>query len=98
MKKILDEFKDIQNFYKFIDIISSKLQQQGFDKIGKRLHYLIHEAAWTTSTELLRGLRATLRKVKSDDKISPSLQSDIKTALETINLYFKGSYESTVWK
>jgi hypothetical protein len=73
-------------FYAFIDAIAEKLRSHGFTSDADRLHTLVHEMAWTTSTEVFGELRSVLKDIRSHRAdFDPNLSADIQLAIKTIN-------------
>ena len=73
-------------FYAFIDAITAKLRSRGFTSDADRLHALVHETAWTTSTEIFGELRSALKEILSHRvDFDPNLSADIQFAIKTIN-------------
>jgi len=46
-------FKTLEEFYKAVDALTERVALEHHDDDARRLHALLHEMAWTTSSELL---------------------------------------------
>jgi hypothetical protein len=65
-----------------IDAISDKLRSRGFIGEADRLHTLVHEMAWTTSTELYGELSLALKEIRKELR---DLPPDIASEIDRIN-------------
>lgn len=67
------------------DELSSMLHAEGHDQLGQRLHMLVHEVAWTTSSELMGELGVeilTFRRTAKD--LSPDLQKLLCRCMDVV--------------
>ena len=48
-------FKSLEEYYKAIDGLSGMLTAEGITEEARRLHELLHEMAWTTSSPSITG-------------------------------------------
>jgi hypothetical protein len=79
-------FASNTEFYGFIDSIRDKLKSSGFAEDAARLHELVHEMVWTTSSELFGELWLALKRIGRQRAGLPSdLSSDIRYAIRSIN-------------
>jgi len=57
------------------DELISMLRAEGHVQVAQRLHYLLHEIAWTTGSELMGELGLAIVKFqRGDPSVSPALQ------------------------
>ena len=70
-----------EDFPGVIDAVRDKLRSHGFFSEADRLHKLVHEMAWTTSSELYGELRLALDKIRKESR---SLPSDITTEIRRL--------------
>ena len=78
-------FASNAEFYGFIDSIRDKLKSSGFAEDAARLHELVHEMVWTTSSELFGELWLTLKKIRKERAgLASDLSSDIRYAIRSI--------------
>ena len=73
-------FKKLDEFYVAVDGLSEWLKREGHPDEGQELHTLMHETAWTTSSELLGELMLALDKMKG--KYSQELRAEINECRE----------------
>ena len=94
----MKQFKSNQDFYNYIDELCVRLKWLGFNGIATKLHQLIHETAWTTSSELLGEMRIALREFRAENEanLNTALDSDIDMCLKTINSAFNAA--NSGWK
>jgi len=64
-----------------IDAIKDKLKSRGFIGEADRLHTLVHQMAWTTSSELYGELSLALKKIRNERR---DLPSDIATEIHRV--------------
>jgi hypothetical protein len=83
-------FNTIQEFYEFIDRFVNDLKQNGFSEASRRLHEILHEMAWTTSSEVLGEIQIVLLELKRKEggRLAQSTLADILLGLETIDEYW----------
>jgi hypothetical protein len=80
----MQEFRSNDEFWSHIDRLSEALCNSGFVEDGKKLHLLLHEVAWTTSTELFGELKlAFIDILKKGSSLPQEIQDDIKESLAT---------------
>ena len=69
-----------------IDAFRDKLRSHGFSGEADRLHKLVHEMAWTTSSELYGELRLALDKIRKDSRsLPPDIATEIRRLIKSIN-------------
>ena len=73
-------FEALDEFYKAVDALSERLAAEQHDDEARRLRSLMHEIAWTTSSELLGELMLAFKKMKG--RYSPELTREINECLE----------------
>lgn len=66
-----------------VDPLIAALRADGLEEDAQALHRLVHEMAWTTSSELLGELGLELRRIRSArrGRLSPSSRQALATAL-----------------
>jgi len=75
-----DEFPAI------IDAIRDKLKSRGFIREADRLDTLVHQMAWTTSSELYGELSLALKKIRNERRDLPSdIASEIERIIKSID-------------
>ena len=76
-------FESNDDFYDFVREFSHKLCKAGLDLNANKLRYLLDEAAWTTSSEILAELGRLFLDLtrKSAANLSPNLQSDLQRCI-----------------
>lgn len=80
------KFASNAEFYTFVDSIGDKLRRSEFAEDAARLHELVHEIAWTTSSEIFGELRLALKKIRKQRAGLPfDLSSDIRYAIRSID-------------
>jgi hypothetical protein len=57
-------FRTLDEFYKAIDSLIERLNYLGFSDDATKLNLLVHEAVWTTSSELLGELQLALKDMR----------------------------------
>jgi hypothetical protein len=57
-------FNSNQDFYAHIDSLTERLKELNFVAPAQELHSILHESAWTTSSELLGELKLTMVKIR----------------------------------
>jgi len=77
--------KSNQDLYNRLDEVCERLTAAGMKQEGKRIHTLVHEVAWTTSTELFYELECVIGGILHNPP-SATLPVDLRGELET---YFK---------
>ncbi len=79
--------------YECFDNLIYSLRQQGLVDPAKDLHILLHETAWTTSTELLGELGVKIRKIKKQYKkeLNPQTIEEIRACLSEVNEVWRQS-------
>jgi prephenate dehydrogenase len=77
-------FKTLEDFYKAVDALIERATLEHHDDDARRLYALLHEMAWTTSSELLGELTAALKEMKKKMKgtYSPETRMEIKECLQ----------------
>ena len=75
-----DEFPSV------IDVIRDELKSRGFIGEADRLHTLVHQMAWTTSSELYGELSLALKRIRKERRDVPSdIASEIDRAIKSID-------------
>jgi len=76
-----------RDFHSFVDELASRLAEAGMTDAAKELHTLLHETAWTTSSELLGELRAVFVNLKTrhHGQIPSPLLKDIKACIKALH-------------
>jgi hypothetical protein len=73
------DFASSDEFYSFVDLLAQRLSEEGLPEQGRKIHFLLHEVAWTTSSELIGELGAVLLAVQREAE--PHLPADVLEAL-----------------
>lgn len=71
--------------YECLDQLITSLRRDGRSADAATLHALLHESAWTTSSEMLGQLGEALRSIERDaasDASAPSLSPETKLHLD----------------
>jgi hypothetical protein len=81
-------FKSNNEFYEFVDHLSADLSELGFSQASAELHEILHETAWTTSSEVFGEIKLTLERLKArEGKTLPEcLAQDIDACIATIKV------------
>ena len=66
-----------------VDQLIAALRSDGLDEDARTLHTLVHEMAWTTSSELMGEIGKELRKIKATCRGRLSLNS--KNAMSEVS-------------
>jgi hypothetical protein len=75
-----------EEFPTIIDAVRDKLRSHGFSGEADRLHKLVHEMAWTTSSELYGELRLALDKIRKEARNLPSdIATEIRRLIKSID-------------
>ncbi len=75
-----------QQLYDHIDQTIASLKNEGHIKLANQIHNLLHEVAWTTSSELFGGLRVLFEQaLNSPTPLPSSIASDLQGFVATIN-------------
>jgi len=75
-----------EGFPGVIDAVSDKLRSHGFSSEADRLHKLVHEMAWTTSSELYGQLRLGLDEMrKGCHNLPPDIAREIRRLIKSID-------------
>ena len=79
-------FSSNAEFYAFVDQVAGRLRAEGLADSGDRLHALLHQTAWTTSSELIGevGKAIILARGRSDRVVSPDLGRDLERCLAAV--------------
>ena len=76
---------DTQTGYECFDELTHQLRAEGCEETAGKLHALLHETAWTTSSELLGELGlAILDFERSVSAVSPELKRRIETCMSLV--------------
>ncbi|MBI4527067.1 MAG: hypothetical protein HY695_24995 [Deltaproteobacteria bacterium] len=82
------EFSSNEEFYAFVDLLRDNLAELGFSDAAGELNEILHEIAWTTSSEIFGEIKRALLKVKAEEghRLPPCLLEDIDVCLRAIEL------------
>ena len=72
-------FRNLDEFYKAINVLIEWLRREGHSKEAQKLDTLMH-TAWTTGSELLGEIMLTLKGMKGN--YSPELKTEINECFE----------------
>jgi hypothetical protein len=80
------KFASNEQFYAFIDAITERLRSHDFISDADRLHALVHETAWTTSTEVFGEIQTALKQIRHQRAdLDSNLSADIHYAIKAIS-------------
>ena len=81
------QFKSNQEFYNHIDLLGARLRAAGAGAEADRLWELIHQVAWTTSTELFGELRNACREIVTARKneLPREILDDLRACIRAID-------------
>jgi hypothetical protein len=69
-----------------IDAIRDELKSRGFIGEANRLHTLVHQMAWTTSSEHYGELSLALKKIRKESRDLPSdISGEIRRVIKSIH-------------
>ena len=75
-----------EEFPGVIDAVRDKLRIHGFSSEADRLHKLVHEMAWTTSSELYGELRLGLDEMrKGCPNLPPDIAREVRRLIKSID-------------
>lgn len=79
-------FSSNAEFYAFVDRVAVRLRVEGLVESADRLHALLHQAAWTSSSELIGEVGKAIIAVRgrSDHSVSPELARDLERCLAAV--------------
>ncbi|MSR77713.1 MAG: hypothetical protein EXS63_05745 [Candidatus Omnitrophica bacterium] len=77
-------------FFKHLDKLALFMKEQGFPEASQSITELLHDTAWTTSSELLGELRLLLVRLLQDyrEKFPRFVDADIKNCIREIDKAF----------
>jgi hypothetical protein len=84
----MTQFANNQEFYSCIDATCLQLRTIGLDAEANKISYLLHNLAWTTTSELFLELESVLQKVLTGPSarlLPQSLRDEITTYLNAID-------------
>jgi len=75
-----------EEFPAVVDAVRDKLRDAGLVEEAGRLHTLVHEMAWTTSSELYGELSSALKRIRSErTELPPEIASEIGRIMKSID-------------
>ena len=83
-------FNSIEEFYDFIDDLSTQLNELGFSDTSQRLNTILHATAWTSSSEMLGEIKISLVELttKEGRRLPECLSNDVNLCIRTIDEYW----------
>jgi hypothetical protein len=80
------KFNSSQEFYEFVDHLSGDLDQLGFSEASRELHSILHEMAWTTSSEVFGEIKLALLKLRAEEgeRLPQCLSKDVELCIRSI--------------
>jgi len=83
-------FKNNEDFFEFVKVMSSHLEDLGFTEATQDLSRLLN-CAWTTSSELFGEIGLACKKILNRDgrRLPPCLAADLKRTLAVCKSAFK---------
>ena len=90
-KSKLALFNSMGEFCDFVDSLSVDLNENGFPKVGLELNFILHEMAYTTSSEFLGEIKLALLSLKEykDKQLPEGLSKNVNLCLNTIENAFE---------
>jgi hypothetical protein len=84
MNEIL--FNSNQDFYEFVERLSADLSELGFSGASRELQTILHEMAWTTSSEVFGEIKMTLQRLKLEEgkRLPQHLSEDVELCIKSI--------------
>jgi len=82
----VEGFSSSAEFYDFVDQVAVRLRTEGFADSADRLNVLLHQTAWTTSSELIGevGKAIIVIRRRSNSAGSPELARDLERCLAAV--------------
>jgi hypothetical protein len=79
-------FNSNQEFYVHVDSLIERLKGLHLIAPAEEMHSILHESAWTTSSELLGELRLALVKIRTEHQgqLPPDVEQDIASCVRII--------------
>jgi hypothetical protein len=80
-------FNSNQEFYVHVDSLIERLKGLHLIAPARELHAILHEGAWTTSSELLGELRLALVKIRAEHgcQLPSDVKQDVVACIRIIN-------------
>ena len=79
-------YESHQQFYDHIDEVVASLRSAGQVDIANQIDYLLHQVAWTTTSELFGELRERFEAaLKSPTPLPSAIAVDLKEFITSIN-------------
>ncbi len=84
------KFKSIEDFYSFVDTLRLNLITENFLETSQELNFILHEMAYSTSSEFLGDIKVALIKLKTNQikELPQNLLTKINLVLEAIENAF----------
>lgn len=80
------QYTSNQEFYKHIDEVVAELRSVGHEVMAEKINFLLHDAAWTTTSELFGELREHFQELLDYHPSLPQkIRGDITGFITTIN-------------
>ena len=86
----IEPFKSNEEFYVYVDCLRIELNEKGFSKTSQELNFILHETAYTTSSEFFGEIKFALLSLKENagKKLSTELLENVNMCLTTIENAF----------
>lgn len=87
------QFDSWESAIAYLDDLAQRLRESGASDAANELHAILHESAWTTSSELLGEIKLTLADVRRKKKgnLSPAVLKDIDAFIAFIDKAWKNA-------
>ncbi len=85
------KFKDVQEYYLFVDSVRDRLRNENLLKEGDLLDFLIHKGVWTSASELFDEIEELFQEIRNSKW--NDLSEDLQTDINECSSYMKEVYE-----
>ena len=79
-------FSSNQEFPAHLDLLIERLKELHLTEPAQELHVILHESAWTTSSELLGEIKQALLRLRARhrDELPGELDREIRSCIDAI--------------
>jgi hypothetical protein len=87
------KFDSWESAIAYLDNLGQRLRESGASDAAEKLHSILHESAWTTSSEMLGEIKLTLAAVRREKKggLSSAILKDIDAFIAFIDKAWKNA-------
>jgi hypothetical protein len=87
------KFDSWESAIAYLDDLGQRLRESGASAAAENLHIILHESAWTTSSELLGEIKLTLAVVhrEKEGKLPSAIMKDIDAFIAFIDKAWKNA-------